>query len=466
MLVSIVRTRPTTRRPSPAALGHCDYRGSIAALLRADRTAHGLGALVAIRRTTPGDRPQATGLRDWYLTNSTSFIPPPSRLPAGFEIRPIRRTPARNLANSSVSLIGFARAEFGIGEDVRLLSRALEATTIKHTITDVRTGTTIRTQDESRLGWLAPPSQGINVFCMTAFDTAERFLKCGLQAFNNNYNIGYWPWELPRFPSKWDDVYGLMDEVWTSTRFQSHAYEANGAVPVFLMPPAITPALNRMPPKLPGALRRSFCFIYVFDPNSTLARKNPRAAILAFQRAFPHSDRTVRFVLRVNGRLAGRPGARALLAAVARDRRVTISEGTLSRKDSQRFLQQADCFVSPHRAEGFGRNVAEAIAYGVPVLATAFSGTSDFLLKHERIASKPKQVRDGEYPHAEGLRWCEPDIRQLAAKMQSVRRRRPRIRQIVYLRRARLLLQHYSLQAAGRRYRQALDRINGIAGSS
>ena len=62
----------------------------------------------------------------------------------------------------------------------------------------MKVGGEIRTQDGSRQSWLAPPSHGITVFCMTAFDVAERFLVDGLKTFENDYNIGYWPWELPR----------------------------------------------------------------------------------------------------------------------------------------------------------------------------------------------------------------------------------------------------------------------------
>ena len=413
-----------------------------------------------LRRVMNLEQPGARrGLCHWYAKHGKQCIPRPPPLPAGPEIRPVRRAHAGSLVGVPISLVGFARAEFGLGEDVRLVSRALEAQSVEHTIADVRTGSDIRTQDTSRLNWLAPPSHGITVFCMTAFDAAECFLVNGPDAFDNAYNIGYWPWELPRLPLAWRDAYELVDEVWASTRFQMDAYGADGVVPVFLMPPAVTPTQCRMPPRRPPALLRAFRFLYVFDPNSTLARKNPLTAVRAFRRAFPRSDRTVHLVLRVNGTLAGRPGAKELLAAVAHDRRVCIHEGTVSRKHAQRILQQADCFISPHRSEGFGRNVAEAIAYGVPVLATAFSGTADLVARHEQIASKPKRVGRGEYPHGEGQWWCEPDISQLAAKMRRLRQKRPRTRQIVYLRRARLQLQRYSIKVAGQRYQNAIGRI-------
>ena len=36
---------------------------------------------------------------------------------------------------------------------------------------------------------------------MSAFDTAEVYLTRGGAYFEGRYNIGFWPWELPRFPT-------------------------------------------------------------------------------------------------------------------------------------------------------------------------------------------------------------------------------------------------------------------------
>ena len=76
-----------------------------------------------LRRVMNLEQPGARrGLCSWYAVHGPQCIPPPSPLPTGPEVRPIRRTRSRNLKGSPVSLVGFARAEFGIGEDVRLLS--------------------------------------------------------------------------------------------------------------------------------------------------------------------------------------------------------------------------------------------------------------------------------------------------------------------------------------------------------
>jgi glycosyltransferase involved in cell wall biosynthesis len=46
----------------------------------------------------------------------------------------------------------------------------------------------------------------------------------------------------------------------------------------------------------------------------------------------------------------------------------------LSREATLRMIAEADCYVSLHRAEGFGYTMAEAMFYGVPVIASGYSG--------------------------------------------------------------------------------------------
>ena len=420
-----------------------------------------LGVSPALQAVTdvaqPGHR---RGLLRWFNANPV-VDPAPTSPPAGQQPVPSRGPRAGPRGRPAINLVGFARAEFGIGEDVRMLSRALEAAGIRHTITDVRAASDVRASDLSRAAWIGPAAPGaINIFCLTGFDTGQIFLERGLRPFEGAYNIGYWPWELPRFPDQWADVYGLMDEIWAATTFQAAAYAANSPVPVHLMPPAVTPP-SAVPPARTRLERRSgrFTFFYPFDPNSTLARKNPLAAVRAFRAAFPLADRGVALVLRVNGHGAGRPGWQALRAAAGGDRRIRIVEGTLPRAAAQRLLQRAGCLVSPHRAEGLGRNIAEAIALGVPVLATGFSGSADLLLAHERIPAKPRRVAPGEYPHAAGLWWSEPDWRALARQMRRLRRQRFRTTETVYIRRARHLLRQFGLSESASRYAAALCRI-------
>jgi hypothetical protein len=103
--------------------------------------------------------------------------------------------------------------------------------------------------------------------------------------FSGTFNIGYWPWELGRFPAVWAEAFDLVDEVWAATRFQWRAYQAADQTPVFLMPPAVllpsTRDLRRAAPRIRKP--RRFRFIFPFDPNSFfLARPHwPRSRLFA-----------------------------------------------------------------------------------------------------------------------------------------------------------------------------------------
>jgi glycosyltransferase involved in cell wall biosynthesis len=46
-----------------------------------------------------------------------------------------------------------------------------------------------------------------------------------------------------------------------------------------------------------------------------------------------------------------------------------------------RLYLAADCYVSAHWGEGWGLPLAEAMAVGLPVVATNFSGNTQFMTK-------------------------------------------------------------------------------------
>jgi glycosyltransferase involved in cell wall biosynthesis len=46
----------------------------------------------------------------------------------------------------------------------------------------------------------------------------------------------------------------------------------------------------------------------------------------------------------------------------------------MSRDEVWELHRRGDCLVSPHRAEGWGYSIQEAMAVGTPVIATGYSG--------------------------------------------------------------------------------------------
>jgi glycosyltransferase involved in cell wall biosynthesis len=399
------------------------------------------------------------GLANWYLTG---------RADAAVTAAPesTHRCRAGIFVSSSasswrgVNLIGYPRGEFGIGEDIRMLALALDEAGIPYAVHDLQSGSSARQADSSLADHItADCPYPIDILCQTAFDTARCFLQGRLPSQNaasgTRYTIGCWPWELQHFPVCWHGAYRLVDEVWAASRFTYDAYAADRPGHVHLMPPAV--CLD--PSVLPHSRRAAddagpYIFLCPFDPNSFAARKNPACALRAFQAAFPRDDDTVRLVLRSNGSLEGRPEFAAMRMSAATDRRCIIEEDTLSRADYQRRISAADCLISPHRAEGFGRNIAEAILLGVHVVATGASGCTDFLRPEESLRWSPRLVCPGEYPFAEGMLWAEPDLVDMIERMRQVRRSAGPPAE-----RREALRAEYSTQAAGERVARRLADI-------
>ncbi|MCW5602695.1 glycosyltransferase [Nitrosomonas sp.] len=134
--------------------------------------------------------------------------------------------------------------------------------------------------------------------------------------------------------------------------------------------------------------------------------------------------------------------------------RIHIIESTLPRPELLALYKACDCFISLHRAEGFGRGLAEALQLGLHVIATGYSGNVGFcqspyadLVNYRLIKLKKRQ-----YPHSEGQVWADPDINHAAELM----------RRFVLAKRANRhhhAWPEFSAVAVGQRYKTRLETI-------
>jgi hypothetical protein len=76
------------------------------------------------------------------------------------------------------------------------------------------------------------------------------------------------------------------------------------------------------------------------------------------------------------------------------------------------LIAASDCFVSLHRAEGFGRGLGEAMALGRLALGTGWSGNVDFMTERNALLVRYDLVPlpPDAYPYWQGQSWAEPDI--------------------------------------------------------
>jgi hypothetical protein len=168
-------------------------------------------------------------------------------------------------------------------------------------------------------------------------------------------------------------------------------------------------------------LPKGFMFLFLFDFVSG-ERKNPTAVVDAFKRAFAPGDGPVLVLKSVNGSERKPELLEALRAAAEGRDDIVIRDGYVSPEERDGFIAACDCYVSLHRSEGFGLTIAEAMAFGKPVIATAHSGNLEFM---DEGSSHLVGFRSVPIPHdwwayQPGAEWADPDIDDAAARMRRV----------------------------------------------
>ena len=358
-----------------------------------------------------------------------------------------------------LNLVGFFRAALGIGESVRCMARAADAAGLPAALIDLRLHCLNQAADDSFAGRLQPDNpHPVNVFHLDALQSEEIDHHHGPRFRSGKYNIAYWAWELPEFPDGWVSAHRFFDEIWCPSEFTRTAIAAKVPKPVLAMPHAIDFPVPRGNFRAKfGLPERTFLFLFVYDLNSTQARKNPGAVIAAFRKAFAGAGH-VGLVIKTHNpdrHAAAFAELRAELSTLPNTRLIS---DTLSRTAIIELQQACDCFVSLHRAEGFGLNLAEAMFLGKPVIATDWSGTAEFVNAANGFPVNYRLVtldRD-QGPYARGQVWAEADIEQAAHWMRRVVEDDP-LRERLGTQAAADIRRHFSPAVIGRRYRQRLD---------
>lgn len=360
-----------------------------------------------------------------------------------------------------VNLIGYLHAESGVGEAARASLRALRCSPLPYSLIDYRQGNVSR-MDETFDGdgqWAHYP---VNLLHVNADQSRVARDYLGSELFRDRYTLGYWFWEMPEFPDCLHFAFDQVDEILVSSEYNRQAIAACTAKPVTLIPLAIQvdiePILNRQQLHLE---EDCFLFLHISDALSMPQRKNPQGVIDAFLHAFgdqPHM--AVRLQLKVSN-LEHQPTlAQELREAVARDSRIRLIEGYLDRHTLNNLLNACDCYVSLHRAEGFGLPLAEAMYLGKPVIATHWSGNVDFMDEDNSLPVGYRLVELSESvgPYEKGQIWAEPDLQEAAQRMRELADS-PHLAKQIGERAAQTIRQNYSPQRVGEMLAQRIRTI-------
>jgi len=320
-----------------------------------------------------------------------------------------------------VNLYGFLETKSGLGQVSRGYLRALQCQNAS-----IPTNTISVAPWKGGFEARALPSFTpfrINLIQQNA-DMMARFTGAyGTTLLNGCYNIAIWFWELPSIRSDWFQAYRYVDEIWVASEFCRQSVQSMTSLPVRRMP-LVVDGLERsaiFDRKHFGLPEDAFLFCYVFDLSSQFERKNPLALVRAFRSAFGDSP-DVFLCLKYSNSAFDPQALQQLHASIDGAANILTFDSLFSDEEIISFHNVADCLVSPHRSEGFGFNLAEAMYLGKPVIATGYSSNLDFMTDQNSylIDYKLVPVRAQCGPYLKNAVWAEPSEEHLAHLLRRV----------------------------------------------
>jgi len=249
----------------------------------------------------------------------------------------------------------------------------------------------------------------------------------GTNNFKNSgaYKIAYSTTEVSGIPVEWVQCFNDMDEVWATSEFAKKAFVDSGVkVPVLVMPEGVDPDYFH-PGIAPfaNAPKENFRF---FSNFAWGRRKGVDVLFEAFRKEFDKGEDVCLMLKTLPSYWGHKIKDEMKLVYQRKDAApVYVYDIDIKKYELARIYRQASVFVWPSRGEGFGLPALEAMACGLPIIASNHSSHLEFMLKDGKprpgsllLDGKVAPYDKGDSIYYPGFDWFNPSVKHLQKQMR------------------------------------------------
>ncbi|MFK8011202.1 MAG: glycosyltransferase [Marinicellaceae bacterium] len=225
------------------------------------------------------------------------------------------------------------------------------------------------------------------------------------------YKIGFSMLEVDGFPEEWINQANKMDEIWVPSEFNIQTMQSCGLKrPIYKVPLGVdTDYFN---PQIQSIKNQNNDYVF-FTNIEWGERKNPNMQLKQFNKTFKASD-DVCMVAKLNNRdpsISLQNEIKKLNLKDTGGRIYFIINRVFDFYQLPLLYRSIDCYITAGRGEGWDMPLMEAMACGLPTIATNWGAHQEFATdKNSYLLNINGTIPAiAKCPYYDGFNWADPD---------------------------------------------------------
>jgi hypothetical protein len=331
-------------------------------------------------------------------------------------------SPIKINERKGASVISYFKTVKGLGEAAKSYGKAIELLNLEVNYADI-----VSMQDiESN----SITYGELNILGANGDQLPTFFNNLGFSKGFPRKSIGIWFWELDKLTPNFQQGLIYIDKIWAPTKFNYETFKSAIDLPIDYVPMPILKTFDFSERKL---IQGEY-FINIFDFLSDFNRKNPMAAIEAFNLAFPIEGSGPKLLIKSTNSVFDPQNSKLLANKVSERNDIIWIDEVLPENQLNYLIKNSMGLISLHRSEGFGMNIANAMQMMVPTIASAYSGNMDFCNEQNSFLVNfnlvPVETENVNYANMK-CNWADPDISAAAGYLIEIHKDSKKVDKIV-----------------------------------